>query len=226
MERDFAPNDRLRVEGTANLVAAAAGGRAPTHPRPEHRLLLRPGPAGHGARRADPLLAPEQAAGPVQPLARAIAELEAACSAPAAWCSATATSTAAGARSRGTARSARSLPAAAPDRGRRRRRVVVHPRRRRRLGDRDGALRAGPEGAEHRRRRAGPRVGVDPGPRQALGAPAPRRVPALLARLARGLLRHRRHDQLAGSRQHRRPRRAPGWSPRYPSWREGFRTAL
>ena len=30
MERDFADNDRLRTEGTANLVAAAAGGRAPS----------------------------------------------------------------------------------------------------------------------------------------------------------------------------------------------------
>jgi nucleoside-diphosphate-sugar epimerase len=59
----------------------------------------------------------------------------------------------------------------------------------------------------------------------ALGAPSPRRVPAWLVSLLGGrYLRYSATEQRGASNA--KARRELGWSPRYPSWREGFREAL
>jgi 2-alkyl-3-oxoalkanoate reductase len=58
-----------------------------------------------------------------------------------------------------------------------------------------------------------------------LGAPAPRRVPAILARLAAGRQAAYVMLQQRGA-SNQRAKRELGWEPRYPSWRKGFREAL
>jgi nucleoside-diphosphate-sugar epimerase len=60
---------------------------------------------------------------------------------------------------------------------------------------------------------------------QAVGAPAPRRVPHWLARLAAGRLAANMMVELRGA-SNARIKRELGWQPRYSSWREGFTEAL
>lgn len=60
---------------------------------------------------------------------------------------------------------------------------------------------------------------------EAMGAKPPRRVPAWLARLVAGRAAAMMAADLRGA-SNERARRELGWSPRYPSWREGFREAL
>lgn len=60
---------------------------------------------------------------------------------------------------------------------------------------------------------------------EALGAPPPRRVPAWLARLVAGQYAVTLGTALAGA-SNRKARHQLGWTPRWPSWREGFRHAL
>jgi nucleoside-diphosphate-sugar epimerase len=59
----------------------------------------------------------------------------------------------------------------------------------------------------------------------ALGAPAPRHVPAWLGRLAAG---EAVVTMMTGSRgaSNERARRVLGWAPRWPTWREGFQRGL
>jgi nucleoside-diphosphate-sugar epimerase len=59
----------------------------------------------------------------------------------------------------------------------------------------------------------------------AIGAPAPRRVPALLARLVVGEFAVQQATTMRGA-SNEKVRRELDWKPRYSSWREGFRTAL
>jgi nucleoside-diphosphate-sugar epimerase len=60
---------------------------------------------------------------------------------------------------------------------------------------------------------------------EALGARPPRRVPRLLARLAAGRLAVYMMTGLQGA-TNEKAKRELGWEPRYASWREGFREAL
>jgi 2-alkyl-3-oxoalkanoate reductase len=58
-----------------------------------------------------------------------------------------------------------------------------------------------------------------------LGAKPPRRVPAFVARLAAGADAVRQMTALQPA-SNAKAKRELGWRPRYPSWRDGFRTAL
>ena len=60
---------------------------------------------------------------------------------------------------------------------------------------------------------------------QALGAPAPRRVPAWLARLAAGKATTAMATSLRGA-SNARAKRELGWQPRHASWRTGFEADL
>jgi 2-alkyl-3-oxoalkanoate reductase len=60
---------------------------------------------------------------------------------------------------------------------------------------------------------------------EALGAPRPRRVPRWLARLVAGRFVAFMATELRGA-SNAKARRELGWSPRFPSWRQGFREAL
>ena len=59
----------------------------------------------------------------------------------------------------------------------------------------------------------------------ALGAKKPRRVPKLIARLVGGSYAMMLATELRGA-SNEKAKRELGWSPRYPSWRQGFREAL
>jgi nucleoside-diphosphate-sugar epimerase len=76
MERDFAENDRLRSEGTANLVAAAKAAGAKHLIAQSVAFFYAPGPPGTVHGEDDPLLDPEQAPGPVRRSAGALQTLE------------------------------------------------------------------------------------------------------------------------------------------------------
>lgn len=60
---------------------------------------------------------------------------------------------------------------------------------------------------------------------EALAAPRPRRVPAAIARLAAGSYGVAVMTSSQGA-SNERAKRELDWAPTYPSWREGFRTAL
>jgi nucleoside-diphosphate-sugar epimerase len=76
MERDFAVNDRLRTEGTANLLAAARAAGVSRLVAQSVAFFYAPGPSGtvHGER--DPLLREPQAPRPVKRSAEALVTLE------------------------------------------------------------------------------------------------------------------------------------------------------
>src|SRR5947209_311420 len=60
---------------------------------------------------------------------------------------------------------------------------------------------------------------------RALGAKPPRRVPALLARMVAGATAAQAATAMRGA-ANGKAREELAWSPRYPSWREGFRGSL
>ncbi|HEX5762191.1 MAG TPA: NAD(P)-dependent oxidoreductase [Solirubrobacterales bacterium] len=60
---------------------------------------------------------------------------------------------------------------------------------------------------------------------EALGAKPPRRVPVWLAKLVAGRAVAANATQLRGA-SNAKAKRELGWQPRYPSWRQGFREAL
>jgi nucleoside-diphosphate-sugar epimerase len=60
---------------------------------------------------------------------------------------------------------------------------------------------------------------------EALGAKPPRRVPVLVARLAAGRTAAESATVMRGA-SNAKAREELGWTPRYPSWREGFPAAL
>ncbi len=60
---------------------------------------------------------------------------------------------------------------------------------------------------------------------EVLGAPSPRRVPKFLARLIAGRYGVYMMTELRGA-SNAKAKASLGWSPRYPSWRTGFREAL
>ncbi|HEX4832215.1 MAG TPA: NAD(P)-dependent oxidoreductase [Trebonia sp.] len=97
---------------------------------------------------------------------------------------------------------------------------VLHPPARR--GGRDGARPAGrgARGLQRRRRRARPDARLAARPGGGAGRPAPRRVPTWLA----GLLLGEALPLMTQGRgaSNARARKELGWTPRYPSWREGL----
>jgi nucleoside-diphosphate-sugar epimerase len=60
---------------------------------------------------------------------------------------------------------------------------------------------------------------------EALGAPAPRRLPVFVGRLVAGKLTATMAQDLRGA-SNARAKQALGWEPRWASWRQGFREAL
>jgi nucleoside-diphosphate-sugar epimerase len=60
---------------------------------------------------------------------------------------------------------------------------------------------------------------------EALGTKPPRRVPRWLARLAAGKFATLMTTELRGA-SNAKAKRELGWTPRHPSWRQGFREAL
>ena len=60
---------------------------------------------------------------------------------------------------------------------------------------------------------------------ETIGAKPPRRVPVWLGRLAAGELAVTMMTGIRGA-SNAKAKRELGWTPRYPSWREGFRTGL
>jgi 2-alkyl-3-oxoalkanoate reductase len=76
MERDFATNDRLRTEGTANLVAAAKAAGVTRVLAQSVAFFYAPGPPGTVHDEGDPLLREDQAPTPVKRSTAALASLE------------------------------------------------------------------------------------------------------------------------------------------------------
>ena len=227
MVRDFAQNDRLRTEGTANLVAAAKAAGAERLIAQSIAFAYAPGPPGTVHAEGDPLIAPEGAPKEFRRSAGAIAALEGAVLG------------AGGVVLRygyfyGPGSSVSREGAMAADVSRRRLPIVgsgagvwsfIH------VADAASATVAALA-------LQGPKVlnVVDDEPArvsewipalsEALGAPAPRRVPALVAKLAAGSYGTAVMTSSQGAANAAARAQLPGWSPRYPSWREGFRTGL
>jgi 2-alkyl-3-oxoalkanoate reductase len=224
IERDFALNDRLRSEGTRHLVAAAQAAGAECIVAQSIAFAYAPGPPGTIHDEPDPLFvdAPE----PFRRSARAVAELE------------ETVLDAGGHVLRygyfyGPGSSIARDGSLGEDLARRRLPIVgrgsgvwsfIH------VDDAAGATAAaltrGPSGAYNV-------VDDDPAPvsawlpalAQALAAPRPMRVPALVARLAAGSYGVATMTRAQGA-SNARARRELAWQPHYPSWREGFRAGL
>jgi len=224
IEHDFALNDRLRTEGTHNLVQAAQAAGAGRILAQSIAFTYAPGPAGTVHDEQDPLLL--DAPGPYQRSAKAIVELE---------------RTVLGADGvvlrygyfygPGSAISRRG--SMGQDVSRRRLPIVgrgagvwsfVHV---------DDAARATVLALTHGG--AGPYNVVDDEPAavsewlpalaRALGAPRPLRVPALIARLAAGSYGVGVMTRAQGA-SNALAKRELDWTPAHPSWRQGFRDAL
>jgi nucleoside-diphosphate-sugar epimerase len=78
IERDFVLNDRLRSEGTHNLIAAASAAGARRVIAQSIAFAYTPGPPGTIHRESDPLISDEQAPKSFRRSARAVRELESA----------------------------------------------------------------------------------------------------------------------------------------------------
>jgi 2-alkyl-3-oxoalkanoate reductase len=224
MERDFALNDRLRSEGTRHLVDAARRSGASRIVAQSIAFAYAPGPRGTIHTEQDPLYL--DAPRPFARSARAVHELEQAVLAVdgvvlrygyfyGPGCSISG----AGSLCRDVAR--RRLPIIGKGEG-----VwsFIH------IDDAAqatvAALQRGAPGAYNI-------VDDDPAPvarwlpqlAEALGAPRPLRVPALLARPAAGSYGVATMTQAQGA-SNALAKRELGWTPAHSSWREGFRTAL
>lgn len=226
MKRDFAMNDRLRSEGTAILLAAAQAAGASRIIAQSIAFAYAPGAPGTIHSEQDPLLAGEQAPKSFRRSADALRELERAVGA------------AEGTVLRygyfyGPGSAISSGGSTGQDVSRRRLPIVgggtgvwsfIH------VDDAAAAtvaaLKAPPGGVYNI-------VDDEPAPvsqwlpalARALGGPAPRRVPALIARLAAGTYGVGVMTSAQGA-SNALAKRELGWMPRYPSWREGFKTAL
>ena len=227
MERDFAQNDRLRTQGTANLVTAARDAGVERVIAQSIAFAYAPGPPGTVHVEGDPLIAPESAPKEFRRSAGALAELE---------------RTVLGANGvvlrygyfYGPRSAISRKGSMAADVARRRLPVVgsgsgvwsfIH------VADAASATVAALA-------LQGPKVlnVVDDEPArvaewipalgQALGAPAPRRVPALLARLVAGAYGTAVMTSSQGASNAAARAELPGWHLSYPSWREGFREGL
>ena len=224
MERDFELNDRLRSEGTRHLVAAAQAAGATRLLAQSIAFAYAPGPPGTVHGEEDPLFL--DAPKPFRRSARAIADLE---------------QTVIGAGGvvlrygyfYGPGSSIARDGSLGEDLARRRLPIVgrgtgvwsfIHI---------DDAARATVAALTRGAPGAYNIVDDDPAPvsqwlpalAHALGAPRPLRVPTFLARLAAGSYGVATMTQAQGA-ANARAKRELDWQPRYPSWREGFRSGL
>jgi len=226
MQRDFATNDRLRSEGTANLVAAAKAAGVTRVLAQSVAFFYAPGPPGTVHSERDPLLRAEQATGAVKRSAEALVSLE------------RTVLDAGGTVLRygyfygpGSAISREGSTGHEVARGR----LPI-------VGSGAGvwsfihvddaaaatvaALGASKPGVFNVVDDEPARVAEwIPALAQALGARRPRKVPALLARPLAGSYGVALMAQAQGA-SGALAKRELGWSPRYASWREGFETAL
>ena len=224
IERDFALNDRVRSEGTRNLVAAARAAGARRILAQSIAFMYAPGQPGTVHTEQDPMLeeAPKsfrRSAGAVRELERAVLGAEGVALRYGYF------------YGRGSAISREG--SMAEDLARRRLPIVgagggvwsfIHV---------DDAARATVAALE--RGVAGPYniVDDDPAPvsqwlpalADALGSPAPRRVPAPIARLFGGAYGVATMTRGQGA-SNALAKHELDWSPVYASWREGFRVAL
>jgi nucleoside-diphosphate-sugar epimerase len=226
MERDFATNDRLRTEGTANLVAAARAAGVERLIAQSVAFFYAPGPPGTVHDEDDALLSEERAPGPVKRSTKALASLERTV------LDASGTvlrygyfygpgSAIARDGSTGQAVAKRQLPIVGSGAG-----VwsFVH------VDDAAAATVAALDA-----NKPGVFNVVDDEPArvadwipalaEALAARKPRRVPALLARPLAGSYAVAIMTEAQGA-ANARAKRELGWNPQHASWREGFRTAL
>lgn len=226
MERDFALNDRLRSEGTANLVAAARAVGCERILAQSIAFSYAPGPPGTLHSEQHPLLAPSDAPPQYRRSAAAICELE------------RHVLDAGGVVLRygyfygGSSAISRS-GSMAQDLRRRRMPLVgagagvwsfIHV---------DDAARATVAALAAPGAAAYNIVDDEPAPvaqwlpelARALSAPKPMRVPAWLARLAAGEWAVLAMTRAQGA-SNARARRELGWAPQWRSWREGFSAAL
>jgi nucleoside-diphosphate-sugar epimerase len=226
IRRDFELNDRLRSEGTRILVDAARAAGARRIIAQSIAFAYAPGPPGTVHGESDPLLAAQDAPAVFARSAGAVAELE---------------RTVLGAGGivlrygyfYGPGSAISSSGSIAADVRRRRLPIVgggagvwsfIHV---------DDAARATVAALERGRPGAYNIVDDDPAPvaqwipalAAALGAPTPMRVPAFIARVAAGSYGVATMTRGQGARNEL-AKRELGWRPVYPSWREGFRTAL
>ncbi len=226
MQRDFATNDRLRSEGTANLVAAAKAAGVTRLIAQSVAFFYAPGPPGTVHPERDPLLREGQAPGPVKRSAKALVSLE------------RTVLDAGGTVLRygyfygpGSAISREGSTGREVARGRLP--IVgsgagvwsfIHV-------DDAAAATVAALGAD----KSGVFNVVDDEPARvaewipalarALGASKPRKVPALLARVLAGSYGVALMTEAQGA-SGALAKRELGWRPRYASWREGFETAL
>jgi len=197
MQRDFATNDRLRTEGTANLVAAAKAAGVTRLIAQSVAFFYAPGPPGTVHVERDPLLRGAQAPAPVKRSAEALVSLE------------RTVLDAGGTVLRygyfygpGSAISREGSTGREVARGRL---PIV-------------GSGAGVWSFIHVDDAAAATVA-------ALGASKPRKAPALLARVLAGSYGVATMTEAQGA-SNALAKRELGWSPRYASWREGFETAL
>jgi nucleoside-diphosphate-sugar epimerase len=226
MRRDFATNDRLRREGTANLVAAAKAAGVTRVLAQSVAFFYAPGPPGTVHDERDPLLREAQAPAPIERSAEALVSLE------------RSVLDAGGTVLRygyfygpGSAISREGSMGQEVARGRLP--IVgsgagvwsfIHV-------DDAAATTVAALGAD----KPGVFNVVDDEPARvaewipalarALGASNPRKVPALLARVFAGSYGVAIMTEAQGA-SNALAKRELGWSPRYASWREGFETAL
>jgi nucleoside-diphosphate-sugar epimerase len=226
MQRDFATNDRLRREGTANLVEAANAAGVTRMLAQSVAFFYAPGPPGAVHVERDPLLRGEQAPAPVKRSAEALVSLE------------RTVLDAGGTVLRygyfygpGSAISREGSTGQEVARGR----LPI-------VGSGDGVWSfihvddaAAATVAALGENKPGVFNVVDDEPARvaewipalahALGARKPRKVPALLARMLAGSYGVAIMTEAQGA-SNALAKRELGWSPRYASWREGFETAL
>jgi nucleoside-diphosphate-sugar epimerase len=224
IERDFALNDRLRSEGTRNLVEAARAAGTRRILAQSIAFMYAPGPPGTVHDEQDPQL--EQAPKSFRRSARAVAELE------------RAVLGAQGLVLRygyfyGPGSAISRQGSMAEDLARRRLPIVGAGTGVWSFIQVDDAARATVAALGRGAAGAYNIVDDDPAPvsqwlptlADALGAPAPRRVPAPIARLVAGAYGVATMTRAQGA-SNALAKRELGWSPDYPSWREGFRVAL
>jgi 2-alkyl-3-oxoalkanoate reductase len=224
MERDFALNDRLRIEGTRHLVAAAQRAGAGRILAQSVAFAYAPGPPGTVHSEQDPLFL--DAPPPFRRSARALGELE------------RAVLDAGGLVLRygyfyGPGSAVSRAGSVGQDVIRRRLPIVgggggvwsfIHV---------DDAARATVNALSRGATGAYNVVDDDPARvsdwiphlAETLGAKRPRRVPAVIARLAAGSYGVATMTRAQGA-SNELARRELGWSPEFPSWREGFPRGL
>jgi nucleoside-diphosphate-sugar epimerase len=226
IRRDFVLTDRLRTEGTANLVAAAQANGGARLIAQSIAFSYAPGPAGSVHVEDDPLISEQQAPSAYRRSAGAVRELE------------RLVLDADGVVLRygyfyGPGTSVSREGSMGADLRRRRLPVVGRGEGVWSFIQIDDAARATVAALTQDSARAYNIVDDEPAPlaewlpalAEALGAPRPMRVPEFAARPLAGAYGVYLMTRAQGA-SNNRAKRELAWEPRYASWREGFRAAL